>query len=250
MEPMSLKGKKIVITGASSGIGRATAIYCSELGAKIVLIARNKGRLEETLLNMKNSGHMILEQDLNRISEFDDLFEKLISDDIKADGLIHCVGIPCVVPLKSLSRKKLHEVMETNFYSFVGLVRSFVKRKYSNKGASIVGISAATVRSPRMYEMGYVASKAALEAVVPIMAMECKKREIRVNCIEPGNVYTEMVDKIIEENDNKENLDKFASEAILGWQKPEDIAKVCAFLLSDISATITASVIRADGGFK
>lgn len=250
INPMSLQNKKIIITGASSGIGRATAIYCSELGAQIVLIARNKKRLEETLCNMAGDNHIILDQDLNEEDDFDFMFENIVSDKKKLDGFVHCAGIPCIMPLRNLSHKKLHEVMSINFYSFVDLVRSFIKKKYSNENASVVGISSAIVKHPRLYEMGYIASKAAIEAVIPVMAMECKKRKIRVNCIEPGNVYTEMIRHVINENGNEEILDKFAANAIFGWQKPEDIAKVCAFILSDEAGAITARVIQADGGYK
>lgn len=248
--PMLLDGKKIMVTGASSGIGRATAIYCAELGAQVVLLGRSKKRLEVTLSNMPGEKHITLSCDFSETIDGDALFDKIVADGIKLNGLVHCAGIPCVMPLRSLSYKRLNHVMNVNFYSFIELVRTFVKKKYSNDKASIVGISAALVSHPRIYEMGYIASKAALEAVVPVMAIECQKRNIRVNCIEFGNVYTEMMDHIIKENDNKEIVEQFASKSILGWQKPEDAAKICTFLLDDASACITASIIQADGGYR
>lgn len=250
LNPMSLENKKILVTGASSGIGRATAIYCAELGAQVILLGRSQERLEETNGAMVGSGHMILVQDLGKNENLTPLFDNMVSDGKKLDGFVHCAGISYVMPLKTLTRERLHHVMNTNFYPFIDLSRLFVKKKYSYDGASIIGISTALVSYPRKYELGYIASKAAMESAVQVMAMECGSRKIRVNCISPGNVRTEMVERIMEEQDNREMLEQTAQRAILGWQSPEDIAKVCAFLLSDASAAITARVIQADGGFN
>lgn len=249
MEPMSLAGKKIVITGASSGIGRATAIYCAGLGAKVVLLDRNQEGMEKTCCAMSGEGHSTFLQDLSKDEGFEDLFDSMISDGQKLDGMVHCAGIPGVMPLKSLTQERLHTVMGINFYSFVELSRYFTKKKYSNDAGSIVGISSSVVLHPRMYELAYVASKAAMEAAAQVMALECGKRRIRVNCVSPGSVRTEMIERALAEQSDREALDAAANQAIFGWQQPEDIAKVCAFLLSDMSASITARVIRADGGF-
>ena len=155
-----------------------------------------------------------------------------------------------IIPLKALSRQKLERVMEINFYAFVELVRQFGKKKNSADGASVVGISSALVRHPCAYEAAYISSKAALEAVVPVMAMELKKRRIRVNSLRPGNVRTEMIERVIEEFGNKERMENTAQASILGWQTPDEIAKVCAFLLGDGASAITACNISADGGFR
>ena len=250
LNPMSLENKKILVTGASSGIGRATAIYCAELGAQVVLLGRDQERLEETLRAMNGGNHMVLMQDLGKDEDVTPLFNSMVADGIKLDGLVHCAGISYVMPLKSLTRERLHSVMNTNFYSFIELSRLFVKKKYSCDGASVVGISGALVSHPRKYELGYIASKAARESAVQVMAMECGDRRIRVNCVSPGNVRTEMVERIMEEQGNRELLEQTAQRAILGWQQPEDIAKICAFLLSDASTAITARVIQSDGGFN
>lgn len=249
LNPMSLEHKKIIITGASSGIGRATAIYCSKLGAQVVLMGREKHRLKETYNNMNGLGHIICIQDFDDDINFDNVFNQITNDGVKLDGLVHCAGVTCTRPIKMLSRDKLESVMNINFYSFVELARIFTKRKYSNDYASIIGISSSVVLHPRMYEMGYVVSKAAMEISIPIMAQEFWKRKIRVNGIAPGNVRTEMIFNTSEKYGNKEILDNIASSSIIGWQKPEDISKVCAFMLSDASSTITAKIIRADGGY-
>ena len=249
INPMSLEGKKILITGASSGIGRASEIYCSELGARVVLLGRNREQLDSTISKMHSSNHIVLVHDLYKDEAFDELFLQMITDGVKLDGFVHCAGIPCIMNVKSLTRNRLKNVMNLNFHAFIDLARCFVKRKYSNDNASIIGISSSATVHPRMYEMGYIASKAAMEASVKVMAQEFWKRKIRVNCVSPGAVMTEMVVETIREHNNKELMDSIASKTVMGWQQPEDISKVCAFILSDASCSITGQILRADGGY-
>jgi len=246
--PMSLKGKTVLVTGASSGIGRATALVCSELGARVVITGRSEEGLKETLHSLSRENHIMVLQDLTCKDGLEFFFSDIVEMAGKLHGLVHCAGVSGVIPLKVLNRGRLESIMETNFYSFVELVRQFGKKKYSFDGASVVGISAILTRVPRAYEMAYIASKAALEAVVPVMAMELKKRKIRVNSISPGVVRTEMVEKLMVELGNADELEKFAQRAIQGWQTPEETANVCAFLLSDSSSSINARNLQADGG--
>lgn len=249
MNPMDLTGKTILVTGASSGIGRAAAVLCAQLGAKVIASGRDQQRLDETKSRLEGDGHIALAQDLSCQDGLEPFVKEIVSLAGKLDGLIHCAGIPGVMPLKALSRSRLENIMAVNFYAFVELVRQFGKRRYSRDGASIVGISAALIRRPRPYELAYIASKAALEAAVPVMAMELKERKIRVNCVSPGAVKTEMLERLAEEFDNRNMLEREAQSSILGWQSPEEIAKVCAFLMSDAASAVTARIVPADGGF-
>jgi len=244
---VTLEGKTVLVTGASSGIGRATALYCSRLGARVIAAGRDQTRLEETASQMEGQGHIYLLQDLTE--DLEPFFQTILQRAGKLDGMVHCAGIPAVIPLKALSRARLEHVMAVNFYSFVELVRQFGKKRYSRDGASIVGLSAALVRKPRAYELAYIASKAALEAAVPVMALELQKRKIRVNSLSPGAVRTEMLDQLAEQLGNRQFLENVAQSSIQGWQTPEEIARVCAFLLSDGAAAITARNVPADGGF-
>lgn len=239
--------KKILITGASSGIGRATAIYLSKLGAQIALNGRNEERLNETLSQMQGKRHQIVITDLAKEDVMDNMFEKITEDGVKLNGIVHCAGIPYIMPLQSLTKKRLTEVMETNFFPFVEIVRQYAKKKYSC-GGSIVCISSILSVQPRAYETGYIASKAAMNATVTSLAFELAKKGIRINSVLAGNIMTEMVKKTIEENNNEEYLRSIIDKALLGIGQPEDIASVCAFLLSDMSKFITGRNIYADGG--
>ncbi|MGG4396977.1 SDR family oxidoreductase [Paenibacillus thiaminolyticus] len=246
--PLDFAGRKILVTGASSGIGRATAIYLSKLGAQIVLNGRNEERLNETMLQLTGRNHQILAADLAKEEELGHFFDQAVQDGIKLDGMVHCAGIPYVMPLQSLSKKRLSDVMETNFFPFIELVRQYAKKKYSS-GGSIVCISAIISVQPRAYETGYIASKAAMNAAVTSLAFELAKKGIRINGILAGNIMTEMVQETLKEYANEEHLNNVIEKSLLGVGEPDDIASVCAFLLSDMARFITGRNMYADGGF-
>jgi NAD(P)-dependent dehydrogenase (short-subunit alcohol dehydrogenase family) len=246
--PLDFEGRKILVTGASSGIGRATAIYLSRLGAQIILSGRNEERLNESMLRLWGGNHQILPIDLSKEEELGTFFDQMVQDGIKLNGMVHCAGIPYVMPLQSLSKKRLSDVMETNFFPFIELVRQYAKKKYSS-GGSIVCISSILSVQPRAYETGYIASKAAINATVTSLAFELAKKGIRINGILAGNIMTEMVQETLRDYDNEEHLNNVIEKSLLGLGKPEDIASVCAFLLSDMAKFITGRNIYADGGY-
>ena len=245
--PLDLKTRTILVTGASSGIGRATSIYLSKLGAHIVLNGRNEEQLNVTLSLLFGDGHAVCATDLTTSENLEGLFDAAVCDGRKLDGLVHCAGIPCVMPLRVLDRKHLTEIMDSNFYSFVELIRQYSKKKYST-GGSIVGISSILSVQPRGYEAGYIASKGAMNAAIGSLAFELAPRKIRINGILAGNIMTEMAKRTLEQFDNKEHFQEVIENSLLGLGEPDDIASVCAFLISDMSRFITGRLIYADGG--
>lgn len=248
-EDMKLTGKTVLVTGASSGIGRAAALRCAQLGASVAITGRDSTRLAETERQLAAACCASITQDLACPEGLDSFFQTIVSRTGKLDGLIHCAGIPGVIPLRALTRSRLEEVMAVDFYSFVELVRQFGKKRYSRDGGSIIGISAVLARRPRPYELAYISAKAALEAAVAVMAMELKDRKIRVNCVSPGAVKTEMLERLSEELGNHDFLERTAQTSLSGWQSPEEIARICAFLICDASSSINAKNIQADGGW-
>lgn len=243
----SLKGKKILVTGASSGIGRSTSIVLAENGAVVVGVDVNECGLNDLKKDFISHGCSLITIAKNlKEDDLEDVFSIAISDGQKLDGLVHCAGVSSVIPLKALCKSMLHKVMEINFYSFVELVRQYSKKKYNNGGA-IVGISSLAATLPRAYELAYITSKAAMNAAIPCLAIELASKHIRVNGIMPGVVNTGMINAPLSEEQNLfiNNMEK---KTLLGMATPEDISSVVLFLLGDESKMITGRVIPVDGG--
>lgn len=243
MQLVDLQNRKILITGASSGIGRAVSILASQLGASLILCARNKQNLAETQMMLANQErHRCIEFDVRSFEEYEGVFEQAVSDGIKLDGMVHCAGIAKVLPLRMMNPLVITEIMDVNFNSFMNLVRMYAKKKYS-EGGSIVAISSANAHYPQKCMSVYAASKAALEAAVNTLALELVKQNIRINCVIPGAVDTPMA-HITEESVLQEILNK----QLLGIGKPEEVANMIIFLLSDAASFITGRSIYVDGG--
>lgn len=245
----NLKGKRILVTGASSGIGYKTAIYLSQLGADLVITGRNIENLKECYKYLdKEKNNVLFSADLTNNEDIEALFSKIKITGDKLDGMVHCAGIPSIMPIKSLTREKLHSVFDINFYTFIELVRFFTKKNFSNDNSSIVVMSSLITRRPRAYELGYIASKAAIEASVPIIALEYQKRKIRINALLIGYLKTGMLLKTIVQLNNLSKLEECVNKTIHGWETEEEVANVIAFLLMDESKIITGRCIYADGG--
>lgn len=244
---MQFSDRKIIVTGASSGIGKATVYYLANRGASVIGIDLDEAKLNEVSQDLCQKGYIfkgiaknLLDKDLELA------FKKAVSDGKKLSGLVHCAGISSIVPLRSLSKERLNKVMDINFYSFVDLVRLFSKNKYS-EGGSVIGISSLAAQLPRAYELPYIASKAAMNAAIPCMAIELASLGIRVNGIMPGIVNTKMITAQQTEEQEAFN-EKMINMTLLGAAEPDDIASVISFLLSDDSKMITGRVIPVDGG--
>lgn len=236
-------GKKILVTGASSGIGRCLAKLLAENGDSVVLVARNSEELEKTRGMMKNpERHICISADITDASCYAGLFDRAVSDGKKLGGLVHSAGISKVTPLRGMSPDKISEIFNINFNAFLILVSYYAKNKYSD-GGSIVGISSANAHYPQKCMSVYAASKAALEAAVRTMAIELNDKHIRINAVIPGAVNTEMTSVI-----DKDALDAIYAKQLLGCGEPIQIAKVIRFLLEDDSSFITGRALYADGG--
>ncbi len=239
---VSLEGKKILITGASSGIGRAAAELLSELGAELVVCGRNEQRLEETLSLLKNpEKHIAIPFDVCDFDSYTDVFQRAVSGK-KLTGLVHCAGIAKVTPLRMMKSSSVNELMNTNYTSFMLLAAEFCRKKNSCSG-SIVGISAANAHVPQKCMSVYAASKAAMEASVRTLAVELAPRNVRINCVVAGAVDTPMA-----HGSDPAELEKITQAHLMGMSKPQDIAPYIAFLLSDAAAVTTGRVFWADGG--
>ena len=243
MELVDLNNRKILVTGASSGIGREVSILLSKLGASVVLCGRNQDRLCETISLMENpEKHRSYSFDISNNQECEEIFQDVVLDGSKLNGLVHCAGIARAVPLRVMKYKDILEMFETNYMSFMKLTQLYAKKKYSD-GGSIVAVSAANAHYPQKCMSIYAASKAALEASVKSLAIELTAQNIRINCVIPGAINTSMMSEM-SESERKLVGDK----QLLGVGKPEDVANMIAFLLSDASSFVTGRSMYVDGG--
>lgn len=247
--PYSLEGKTILVTGASSGIGRATAIECSKLGATVVVTGRNEARLKHVYEELDKSygrNHSMVVADVSTLEGIDGLIGALPA----LDGISSNAGISIgSKPIKFVKEDDLITMFQTNSFSNVILMRMLVKRKLLNKDASCVftasiGGNASFVSGSAIYGM----TKAALESFVKYAAIELAPKGIRCNCVCPGMIVTPLTDP--EGAISEEDLQKDAEKYLLKrYGKPEEVARTTVFLLSDASSFITGSSIVVDGGY-
>lgn len=241
--PFHLSGKTILVTGASSGIGRQTALECDAMGAQLVLTARNESKLTELLAELKGVGHTIVVADLLNDRDVTALTENITA----LDGVVHCAGIVKPFPVSFLSAEKINETMLVNFNAVVELTSAFFKSKKINPGASLVFMSSISGQHPHKGGSMYAASKAAVEAFSKTVALEYASKHIRANCISPAMVKTPMFDAAAAEISD-ESMKEHVAKYPLGVGYPEDVARAVVFLLSPASRWITGTNLVMDGG--
>lgn len=243
--PMNVSERRILVTGASSGIGRATAILLSELGATVVLMGRNCERLEETLGMMSENGnHVIVPLELRNFQEYAEAFKTIRSTGDKLSGLVHCAGSAKVIPIKVVSPDNIREMFEVNFVSFMELVKHYSK-KTNSCGGSVVCVSAINAHYPQKCMSVYAASKGALEMAVSSLAVELFDKGIRVNAVVPGPIATPMADEFSDVSGAESNIQ---GRQLMPLGRPDDVANMIAYLQSDASKFVTGRKFYVDGG--
>jgi NAD(P)-dependent dehydrogenase (short-subunit alcohol dehydrogenase family) len=240
INPFTLEGKKILITGASSGIGKSIAQECSKLGAKLIISARNEERLIKTLNSLSGTQHHFIISDLSD----DEGLNSLVNDLPLLDGVVHCAGIIKRLPLKFINENNFQEIIQTNLFAPALVTQKLYKAGKIQKNGSIVFISSVASGFASYGNIMYMASKGAINSLSKGIAFELAKKGIRVNCVEPAMVVTNL-SKVISDEDLAEDLKHYP----LGrFGKPEEIGYAVIYLLSDASTWITGSVIKIDGG--
>ncbi len=242
--PFSLKGKTILVTGASSGIGQATAVECAQMGAEVVITGRDTERLQATA-DLVGTPKALIAADLTNQEDV----ERLVASLPPLDGAVLCAGNSTTLPLQFGSREKFDEMFNVNFFAPVELLRLMYKKKVLQKGASVVLI--ASIGGTHSFMPGngvYGASKAALNSLMKYAAREYASRKIRVNSICPGMVDTPLIHR---GTITEEQLAEDAKRYPLGrYGKPDDIANGAVYLLSDASSWLTGHDLVIDGGFS
>lgn len=240
--PFSLEGKKIFVTGASSGIGRATAIECSKMGASLIINGRDEERLKGTLARLDVREHSMFVGDLT----VEDTLKRLLDELPVLDGVFFCAGVTDTTLVKFIDEKKIDRVFNINLTSPILLTKGLLKKKKIREDASLVYMSSMGAENIAMGLGIYAASKNALNAFVRTLALELANRQIRANVIMPSMVKTELIDTLT--SFSKDDLERDEAKYPLGYGRPEDIAYAAIYLLSDASRWITGSSIRMDGG--
>ena len=240
--PFSLEGKTILVTGASSGIGRGIAVTCSKMGATVILNGRNQEKLGKTLTLLEKGDHKVIIADLTN----SDSVARMIKELPTLDGVVHCAGIGQRVLCKVASEKDVRTVMDVNFIGPVIFQAELLKNKKINKGASVVFIASMAVWSPSVGNAFYSASKGAIVSYANCLALELAPRKIRVNCISPAMVWTDLVfQEGVEEDQLREDEGKYPLKR---YGQPEDIANLSVYMLSDASSWMTGSNVKISGG--
>lgn len=248
MNPLALTGRCIVITGASSGIGRETARLLSQLGARVVLVGRNEDRLAETLRSLDGDGHRVEPFDLASTDEIPCWLKRVAALSGPLHGLVHSAGIHKLRPIRVLNANTVEDVMRINVGAAIGLAKGFCQKGVCAPGGSLVFLSSVAALTGQAGLAAYAASKGAIVALTKSLAVELAGERIRVNCVAPGVVATEMGQGLLAMLTPEQGA---ALEAmhLLGLGEARDVSYAIAFLLAETSRWITGTVLVVDGGY-
>ncbi|MFR9585852.1 MAG: SDR family oxidoreductase [Rikenellaceae bacterium] len=243
--PLSLKSKVILVVGASSGIGRATAIEASKAGAILILVGRNENRLQEVIEELDGDNNKYIVADITTPVGVESILASLTT----IDGLVLSAGKGLTLPVQFATREKFDDIFNVNLFSQVELLRVIYKKKLISKGSSIVVIS--SLGGLKVFSGSnsiYGASKAALSSFVKYCAKEFSPRKIRVNAICPGMVNTPLIHRgTLSEEQLNADMERYPLKR---YGEPIDIAHSALFLLSDASSWITGIDLIVDGGLS
>ncbi len=243
--PFTLEGKIILVTGASSGIGKATAIACSKMGASVIITGRNVERLQETFNELEGVGH---NQVIAELTDEDQL-TKLAEMVPPLDGIVNNAGIGSKTPISFIKKTDLQTILDVNTIVPIMLTKNLLKKKKMKRGASMVFTSSISgICSVDIGNTLYSVSKSAIDGFMKNAAKELAEKGIRVNSVNPGMVNTKINEySSVSEEDIQRDM---ANYPLKRYGNPEEIAYAIIYLLSDASAWVTGTALKIDGGYS
>lgn len=247
---LDFSNRTVLVIGASSGIGRQTAITLSEMGARVVLVSRNEEKLNAVRNELAGEGHTVYSADVSQVDTIAPLFRKIVSECGALDGMVYSAGVGSSVPFTQAKPEKVQEVFNVNFFGFYESVRQACRKGRYNEGMKIVGLSSIASLCGDKAKSIYSATKGAMDAAVRCMAKEAADRGICINTVAPSMTATVLYDNYLERyGEDSESNRALLSRQYLGIADPQDVANVIAFLLSPASKFMTGTTVPVDGGY-
>ena len=248
---IDLTNRKILIIGASSGIGRQTAVTLSGLGAKVILVARNEEKLSQAMASLEGEGHACYPADISVVDEIDPLIKRIVSQQGPLDGMVYSAGVGTALPLMQSKPEKVQNAFNVNYFGFLETVRQICRKGRFNPGMRIVGVSScASLRGDKTKAI-YSSSKSAMDSAIRCIAKEVAEKEICINSVAPSMTATELYNYFLEKyGEDSDTNRELLSRQYLGIAQPEDIANAIAFLISPAARFITGITLPVDGGLS
>lgn len=241
--PFHLTGRTILVTGASSGIGRECCVQIAAMGGRVIATGRNAERLNETMESLAGEGHLSIQGDLYELATSG----RLVSSLPPLDGVVHSAGLMKILPLKFLTEKLLRDIAQVNYEAPALISQQMLKHKSLRPGASIIFISSVAAQVATKGNSAYSATKGALCSFARVFALEVASLGIRVNTISPGQVITPLL--ALDGSISETMLTEYKKLYPLGFGQPVDVAYGAVYLLSDASRWLTGTDLVMDGGY-